>query len=830
MRLTSFVVSRSWASSPLRPALSLAGVGLGIAIAVSIHVLDHNTVATDRRTRGSGADLELAPLDPLLDPARARAELLAVDGVASASALLAVPARVEDPAVPAGLSDVTLFGVEPAAPGPYRSDEGAAAPAGEDGCLLARDLAARLGLAVGSQVVLAPGPGAAGVDCERSPPVPLPDPEPIVLHVSGLLAPERLGRERGGRAAVARFETARRLSPRGPVVYHLVLGRGASAERIEAAVSGRFAVTGRREAALGDAADRRAFRNGVKVLGLLALVLGMFVIFSTLSQSLVERLKRIGLLRALGATPGDVGRIVLADAAVLSVCGAAAGLGLGLLLAKLLIEFRVTTLGLGKRVSSFEIPLLPVAGILALGVAFTLAGALLPLLRARRLPPLAVLAARDLRPPADLLAGVNVLLFVLLLVALPASYLALSPLARGRGPESLVVMAQAGGILAGFFGILLAAPGVVRTAGSFVAGLFRRAWPLQVFLVQRELRRSPGRVAASVSGLAAVCLAIVTLHSVTEALGGETRRFADAALRDRLFVRCAPIEPEAARTLLAGVEGVSAVDPLVPRSGAPFEAVGLERPGPLRDARKVVVSLRLAALKGLAPGDPLVVPGPCGPETFFVDAIDDGAGSFAGERVFVAMDRRWVERDTGISAADRVVLGIAPGTDWSALVRGVRETLPGVAWIRSGWSIERDALREIGRDFVIFDILLFLILVLAGVGLVNAMTIAALARTKELGVLSALGLSRRDLFSIFAIEAGVVGTLAGLASVVLSLPVAWVVVRGLRAVSGLGVPFSPPFAWIAAVPAIAFVTSLAASLLPAARLARISPARAVRYE
>lgn len=836
MRLTSFVVSRSWASNnALRPALSILGVGLGIAIVIAIHVLDHNTVAAERRraARAGGADLEVAPLDPARDPAAAREELLRIEGVSAVTAILVVPARVLAPPGGDGIETLTLFGVEPAPPGPYVVESGEALdPAGDaSAVLVGAALASSLGLSPGGRLVLGAVPGSAGLDCEQSPPAPRPEPPPLELAVRGLVSEERLGGERGGRVALARLDTARRLAPGVGVVFHMTYVEGANPARIESAIARGFVVSGRRDASLGDAADQRAFRNGVKVLGLLALVLGMFVIFNTLSQTLVERLKRIGLLRSLGATGGDVARIVLADAAVLSLLGAGAGVAMGLLLAKLLIRFRITTLGLGKKVPGFDVPLGPVAAITALGVAFTLAGALLPLLKARKLSPLAILAARDLRPPADLLSGVNVLLFALLLGALPVAYLAASPLLQDRGSETLVVMAQAGGILVAFFGMLLVAPGLVRRAGGALAALAARALPLPVFLVRRELARSPGRVAASVCGLSAVCLAIVTLHSVTSALRGEAVAFGTVALRDRLFVRCDPIEPAAAREALAPIEGVRRVVPLVSRPGAPYDVVGLDLGGPLREERGAIVSTRLAALKGLSPGDPIRIPGPCGVGEFRVAAIDDAAGgSFAGERAFVAMDVDWVRRDTGAAGADRIVIEVEPGTDWSALVRAVRANLPGLVWMRSGWSMEKEEVAEIDRDFVIFDVLLLLILALAGVGLVNAMTIAALARTKELGVLAALGLSRRDLFSIFAVEAGVVGALAGAAAVALALPIAALVVRGLRAVSGLDVPFAPPWGWIAAVPLIAFATALAASAIPAARLARISPARAVRYE
>src|SRR5688572_32934627 len=117
MRLTSFVVSRSSASSPLRLALPIAGIGLGIAIAVAIHVLDHNTVDSERRrARRGGADLEVASIEPESDPAEARAAIAGVDGVAAVASILAMPVRVREPVTAEGIEWATLYGVEPESP------------------------------------------------------------------------------------------------------------------------------------------------------------------------------------------------------------------------------------------------------------------------------------------------------------------------------------------------------------------------------------------------------------------------------------------------------------------------------------------------------------------------------------------------------------------------------------------------------------------------------------------------------------------------------------------------------------------------------------------
>jgi ABC-type antimicrobial peptide transport system permease subunit len=183
-----------------------------------------------------------------------------------------------------------------------------------------------------------------------------------------------------------------------------------------------------------------------------------------------------------------------------------------------------------------------------------------------------------------------------------------------------------------------------------------------------------------------------------------------------------------------------------------------------------------------------------------------------------------------LDAIDRISLRLAPDADLRGVVAAVRNRLAGVDRIRSGTEVTALHHSDVGRDFVLFDVLLGLILALAALGLVNAMTIAALGRTKEFGVLAALGVGRDGMVAILMVEAAVVCVLAGVVSLVLALPTSWVVVRGLRLVSGLEVPFEPPWNWYAAVPIIAFLVAILASILPAQRVARIAPAEAVRYE
>ena len=166
----------------------------------------------------------------------------------------------------------------------------------------------------------------------------------------------------------------------------------------------------------------------------------MFVVFQTLSHSLVARVRQLGLLRCLGAGVGAITRIFLFDALLLGVVGAALGVLLGLGLALLLQNAQISSLGVGKAWDTFDVPLFPVLWTAGLGVLFTLAGAMFPLIRARAVPALDILQSRGLAPGSDdgvdLLKGVHLWMFLLLVLALPLAYLAMTPLAVEEAQET----------------------------------------------------------------------------------------------------------------------------------------------------------------------------------------------------------------------------------------------------------------------------------------------------------------------------------------------------------------------------------------------------------
>ncbi len=870
MSLTSFIVSRNWASSRLRVLLTLVGIALGVAIVVAIYVMDHNTIQSRlqaRDPRRGQVDLEVLPLDSGRTVADVLAELRAQQGVQA----VAVWREARGVAtVGTTAEELAVFGVGPLPAGSFahyvvaRGRDLVAADAefaaGTGGILLGEAAAQRLGVDVGGKLSLAEPPALQRVECRDGVLVPVPSvagsqPFAVELTVVGVLAAERLGKRDQQRMAVVGNELADRLRPLGGSLFHLLRDEGADLDRLRRDLRSRFVVQDVRTALIGEGADERAFRNGLKVLGGLALLLGMYVVFQTLSHSLVARIRQLGLLRCLGTGTGAITRIFLLDALLLGVLGSGLGVAAGLGLARLLQHYRISSLGLGKEWATFHVPMFPVAWTFALGVLFTLAGAMFPLVRARQVPALDILRARGLAPGkddgVDLLRGVHLWMFGLLVLALPLAYLAMTPLAVEEGSEMRMVLLQLVGVLGLFGSVLLLAPGLTSLLGRVLLLPLRPWFPLSAWLVAKVVTRSAGRIAASVCGLSAVLLAVLGLKSITHSLHAEVGAFARQALVGRVFLRCQP-NTMAAVAPLAALPGVARVEAFegeergggfLLRGLAAAAAVGAD--GPLEGdqellrrytderVRTLVASRRLAKARQWQAGTLVAMRDKNGvPVSYEVLVVDDRAGFDADERAFAIASPHWLRRDFCIPEAcvSLDTVWLAPGADPRAVGDAAKAVLARASGFKTGVEIEDYLRRDVGKDFRLFDLLLFLMLVLAGVGLLNGMTIAMLGRVRELGVLRALGISRAALCGSFLLEGAVVAALASLLSCGLGVVMAKVLVYGMNQVAKLEAPVELPLVWFLLVPLLAFGTALVASLVPALRALRESPAESVRYE
>jgi putative ABC transport system permease protein len=867
MGLALTIARRSLLGRPARTLFSILGVALGIAVVVAVFTVDHVSVLsrTQKLEPGFGADLEVRPSGSLADP---REELLKLEGVAGVAAFFQNDVRMRRLEPVSGADEklsVQLVALEAGSGrtlGVYHVDQGAdLAPRGDatgpPEILLGERLAEELGLAVGERVLLAPNARAAKPACVdgvlQRPPSSPGEPIEQVFRVAGTLAYEGIGRRASGRVVVIEYESGRELFQDVFVESQFWLRRAADVdpERLEAGLSKAFSFVRNEQEAVGQMADERAFRNGVRMAGLFALLLGLYVIFHTLSMSLSERVREVGVLHALGTSSAQVARVFFGEALFIATVAGALGFGLGLALAALLLRRGITTLGVvGHPVGPFEVPWRTTVSLASIGVVIALVGSVWPILRARGTDVVQALRGTDLARTRATVRGFQVFAAVLLTAVVPAFFFFVAPVI-GAADAALVETVLVGlAVLALFVALPLVLPSAIGGASALVTRPFERLAPLAGKLAARNLRHSPTRVGASVSAIALVAAAFVALRGMTASLVGEVGQWGQRAVRDKVWFENLPDAPTeelyAALHELPEVLGVENGDA---RVYVNFLLLGvrpaeLARSGPVEDARLlarleaeqgVIVSKRMAQARNLRAGDAVAVnTSGHGVQSFRVLAVSDEYGYFVhpDERVYGVTSERWLRKYFCVDTerTSMVAVRLEKGADTLDVEELMRDRFPDPAGmhVQTGRTVMGLHYRDLVKDFVLFDIILFLTAVLAGLGVLNGQLLAALERRTELGVLRALGTTGAQLFSAVSLESTVVGALGGILGVAVGTALVPVVVSSLRVLSGLDLPVVWYGRWIPLALAGALLVAWLAGIYPVWRMSRTSAVEAVR--
>jgi putative ABC transport system permease protein len=854
---------RSLLRRKARTLFSILGVALGIATTVVVFVLDHNTILglSARGGHEWTPGLELRPGRDVRDVAE---ELGAMPGVAGYSRFFQLDVDVRTQAAPRPLRSL-LVGLEASRLSSLDAIvllKGRAldASSGARELLVGQKLAEQHGIEVGDAVTLSRPPAGAGTECRdgqlvaREPEVELG--ENFVYRVVGILAKERLGRRVDGELIVADAAWAWELSPElaRSEAWWVRHDPRTDLETLRSRLASSFSYELNKNVLAGAAADERAFRNGVRMAGLFALVLGLYVIFHTLSMSLLERVREVATLRALGTAGGQIARAFFLEALFTTMLAAMAGIAGGLLLARWLLERGITTLGTGRSITVFEVPWPEVLALAGIGSAIALAGSIWPLSRLSGSSTVAALRGdepgRNGGTGGGLAQSFQLYTALLLVLLLPALYFFIVPVV-GEGQTALVGAMLAGlALLALLVALPVLMPGALAAATHTLAAPLCAFFPFAGRVAVATMRSSPTRVATAAAAIGLVAAAVTGLKGLTRALSGEIDQWADAAIVDKLYVRgMDPVRYPELRSALETVPGFVAIENAQARSYVPFLMLGmnlseLARHGPLHEdptlagrfARgdALILSPRLARHLQHPVGSRVRVATRDGSvRELEVIAISDAYGYFPhpDERMYGVVDDSFQHKYQcqDIDNLSEFALVLRSGTDPAAAERVLRALKPAARLqVESGRDLKREHLLDLERDFRLFDLILSLTAMLAALAVLNGQLLRALERAKELGVLRALGATRRQLAGSVLIESTVTGLLGGGLGTLLGALLTPVVVRALESISGLDLPQVGPGIWLLIVPAASIALAWLASVYPILHMGRRDPVLAVR--
>ncbi|MEU9232022.1 ABC transporter permease [Streptomyces subrutilus] len=609
-----------------------------------------------------------------------------------------------------------------------------------------------------------------------------------------------------------------------------------------------------KEAADANRKDVGSFLDVMKYVMLgfagIAFLVGIFLIFNTFSMLVAQRTREIGLMRAIGADSGQVLKSVVVEAFLLGVVGSVLGVGAGVGLAVGLMELMGQ---MGMHLSTDDLTVAwttPVAGVV-LGVVVTVVAAFVPARRAGKVSPMAAL--RESGTPGDKKAGVVRAVLGLVLTAAGGAGLSLASAADEAGPGSLwlglgVVLTLIGFIV---IGPLLAA-GVVRALSGVVLRPFGSVGRLAERNALRNPRRTGATAAALMIGLALVaCLSVVGSSMVASATDELDKSVgADFIVNSETGQ---PVMPQAEQALraTAGLDHVTAYREVEAEVTAPdgtTEEVGLGATDPTyaQDLRRKMIAgehaaaygkdsmsvgSQYAAAHGIRLGDRLKVAFAGGNTVELkVAAITSDEGNL--DKTMKYISTAVAEANVPADRMPRPFMLLASAKDGQqdtayAAVKAALAEYPQYK-VRNQADYKQSLKDQVGQLLNMVYGLLALAIVVAVLGVVNTLALSVVERTREIGLMRAIGLSRRQLRRMIRLESVVIALFGALLG--LGLGMGWgATAQQLLALEGLKV-LEIPWPTILGVFAASAFVGLFAALVPAFRAGRMNVLNAIASE
>ena len=581
-----------------------------------------------------------------------------------------------------------------------------------------------------------------------------------------------------------------------------------------------------------------------------ALVVGGFLIFNTFSITVAQRIREFGLLRTLGASRGQILRAVLAEALLIGAVGAVLGLVAGVGFANG-INALFKSFGIDIPNTGTVIQARTVIVALVTGISITVLASLAPALRATRVSPMAALleaALPESRHRGRVVAVVAALLGVLGMAML------LIGLFGGIESSSSAASLMGGGAAAVLFAVSLYSPQLVRPLAGIAGRPIEALRGVTGRLARENAMRKPGRTAVTAAalmiGLALVVFVTVFAAGINESIAKAIDRNFKGDLTVQNIDGFSPV-PQSIEDDLADVSGIEAVSAIRFSQGKVTGQSGTQRVasvdpaniGKVFDfeftegdgsalaglgAREAIIDEAYGKSKDVDVGDTLAVLTPTGRRASFrvVAAVKDRT-DFLGSFVVThaALAREFGERRDNYVFAD-----ISAGADperVQARVQGLVKRQYPSAEALDQEELKRSQEEQIGQLVGLIYALLSLAVVVSIFGIVNTLALSIHERTRELGMLRAVGMSRRQVRSIVRYEAVITALIGAILGTVLGVLFAALISRPL---ADEGFELAYPLFTLLVLLLLAALAGVVAAIGPARRASRLDVLEALAYE
>ncbi|MCL4395850.1 MAG: ABC transporter permease [Chloroflexi bacterium] len=596
------------------------------------------------------------------------------------------------------------------------------------------------------------------------------------------------------------------------------------------------------------------------LLGYLTLFMGGFIIFNTFRTIVAERRHDIGMLRAIGASRGTIIGLILSEGLVQGIVGTAIGLVIGYLLGAGLTALMSPLMQqfLSVRIGGPVIEAGPVVAAIVLGVGVTLFAGLLPALSASRVTPIEVLrpaVGEAAQRISRLATGVGVVMIVVALLGLLS------------GSFNLVAL---GGILF-LVGLVLIAPALVKPFANVFSMLLSMIFAREGTggLAQGNISRQPSRSAITASatmiGLAIIVGAGGLMYSVTGSVVGMLQRSmnsdyllvppsvalwngdlgASQSLSNKIHsvsgigtvstLRYAQSEVPASAALGGGDVQVSVlgIDPaaFTQVSGMDFQKGDPQQAyAALNEGRTIIVNGILAAQAGINLGDTITLSTPRGQQAYRVVAIGGDVMSMKINTAYISQAN--MRADFNKTEDIFYQIDLAPGADRAAAderLKTIAADYPQFRLVKTSQYLAEFS-QQYDAIFAGMYVLLGVLSLPSLIAILNTLAIGVIERTREIGMLRAIGAERRQVRRMIIAEALLLAAIGTAFGLIAGLYLGYVFVQGLNASGIYKMQYTFPLAALLAATAAGLIFGVLASLFPARQASGMEIIQALRYE
>jgi len=681
------------------------------------------------------------------------------------------------------------------------------------------------------------------------------------FKVIGLLSDEGAGRLENGSIGFANLEVAQDVFGRGnrfdqidivarPEIANSSARLNALKETLQNELGDKFTVAF--PASTGESISQAigGLNLGLSFFGMIALFVGMLLIYNTFQMTVAERTREIGMLRSLGASKGQILRLVLSEAAFLGLIGTLLGIAVGLFLSIPLVKLMSSMFGIP--LESFVVPTDGVVQAVIVGLTITLIASFLPAWQASRISPTEALRARASRREGFLMQhSWQIGLALAALAVLDGTGI----ISLGQGPQFFILT---------FLSAILLMPNIILLMEHGGRGLIGLIYGPMGPVGSRNLARSKARSSLTVGVLMIGVVLTVAMGSMSISFKTAMDDWVNSAIGGDFFITSsAPMREDLMHAILA-VNGVTAVTPQVNtwqkvvgvtnakgyssrddlilligidtptyQQVNSFQFVGGEDKetamAQLASGDAVFVSSTMRDRWGVKDGDTIRLRTARGERDFQVAAM---IASFWSGGQSITLSRRDIARYFGEEHVSLFLVKKQPDASTADVQARVKEA------IGKSKSMDITAAEEFRTSMVaqmqtvitLFDSMVWIAVIISALGVVNTMTMNILERVREIGTLRSIGTTRGQLARMILSEAGTMGLLGSIFGVAIAVPVSFVMVEGMKQGSGfpLGYVF-PTSAFVTGV-IVALVVSQIASLYPTWRAGRVNIIEAVKEE